>query len=676
MSHQNLSQLWDCQLTVMPTRVIEGETFELAVSLSHPSAFDDFTGDNYADFFDQLTFTFSADHPKLVAGRTEPRLEPKDNSYFWVWTSASVPKLADGTYGIEVVVTTKKKAGGAGQYPLEPFPEDGVRGSTIIHVANHYAETRADVSLQRSSNLPTSDEGLWVAIRNRSAAIEFERYHKFVNNVFSETPKLCKIVDQSASLVTKGKRDRNIETEFVDFVDVIRTSPVINIFGPYAYGVLKLATQAFLMLESGVVIKDSPYGRNSLLSAGMLEKERIRLGEPIASFTELQNRLSQYLAQSEQNAALPYLNRILANLVTLDIDQGGVNEVLPYFNGVLQHRLTSPSLIELIWSYWHEEGMLVQTMNTVALRFQNRRSSPHDPLGELELDPLRPLNNLMWGFIQDEHNRLTVPRRAYEYQHHYGLSLVGKAVSAMIPADVRSKFIESFHNLLYRTAVFYRDDSDTTVIADAFPLLNALKEVHLLLAEGAHNQFGDLPWTARGEMLMMQWMLARPEMREFLRGRYMVPYQEQWMGAVDSMKRLQGWTDTTVTHFHELAVTGERILLSIRYGDWIDIENTQEQAKNWARYWKPEIQRYIHGYMTATGVDLMADITDTRDAAVRLIQPSALLQRRLQAQTVQTNAQRPQSIPRLTRQTPSGLGSYPELPIQTPSRILRYKKDE
>ena len=32
------------------------------------------------------------------------------------------------------------------------------------------------------------------------------------------------------------------------------------------------------------------------------------------------------------------------------------------------------------------------------------------------------------------------------------------------------------------------------------------------------------------------------------------------MGAVDSMKRLQGWTDTTITHFHELAVTGERIL--------------------------------------------------------------------------------------------------------------------
>jgi len=167
-------------------------------------------------------------------------------------------------------------------------------------------------------------------------------------------------------------------------------------------------------------------------------------------------------------------------------------------------------------------------------------------------------------------------------------------------------------------------------------LLNALKDVHLLLAEGAHNQFGDLTWTARAEMLTIQWMLARPEMREFLRGRYMVPYQEEWMGAVDSMKKLQGWTDTTITHFFELAVTGERILLSIRYGDWSDIENIEDQAKTWARSCKPEIQRYIYAYQTLTGVDLSSEIVDTRDAAMRYLQPSTHLQRRLaeQASTV------------------------------------------
>ena len=32
------------------------------------------------------------------------------------------------------------------------------------------------------------------------------------------------------------------------------------------------------------------------------------------------------------------------------------------------------------------------------------------------------------------------------------------------------------------------------------------------------------------------------------------------MGAVDSMKKLQGWTDTTITHFYELTMTGNWIL--------------------------------------------------------------------------------------------------------------------
>jgi hypothetical protein len=196
-------------------------------------------------------------------------------------------------------------------------------------------------------------------------------------------------------------------------------------------------------------------------------------------------------------------------------------------------------------------------------------------------------------------------------------------------ADSRSKFIEGFHNLLHRTARFFREDADTTVIADGFPLLNALREVHLLLAEGAHNQFGDLPWAARVQMLTEQWLLARPEMQEFLRGRYMVPYPEEWMGAVDAMKRLQGWTDTSITHFHNLAVFGERVLLSIRYGDWIDVNATQDQAKNWARYWRAELQGYLHSYHVATGVDLANDVANTQDAALRTMQPSLLLRRRL-----------------------------------------------
>ena len=48
---------------------------------------------------------------------------------------------------------------------------------------------------------------------------------------------------------------------------------------------------------------------------------------------------------------------------------------------------------------------------------------------------------------------------------------------------------------------------------------------------------------------------------------------------------------------------GEQILLSIRYGAWSDV-NEPVQAANWARFWRPEIQGYIHAYRAVTGVDL------------------------------------------------------------------------
>jgi hypothetical protein len=156
--------------------------------------------------------------------------------------------------------------------------------------------------------------------------------------------------------------------------------------------------------------------------------------------------------------------------------------------------------IELIWSYWHEEGMLVQTIDALTRRFQNIGApDDSDPLSHLDLDPLRPLNNILWGFIQDEPRRLTAKRRAHEYQHKYGLSLFGRPILHTRSDNGRSQFSAVFDNLLDLSTTFFKEDNDTTVIADGLSLLKALKEAHLLLAaEGSHNQFGDLPTTARG----------------------------------------------------------------------------------------------------------------------------------------------------------------------------------
>lgn len=459
------------------------------------------------------------------------------------------------------------------------------------------------VALQKSAAIPTTDTALYVAIRQHAQAIGFSRYSEFIHRVLCEG-QMHDAGDQGAPSIADRRDD-------------LDNRPTIH--GVDAYNLLRLATEVFLTLECGLVIRRNVYNP---------DEEVTRLGEA-SSLNAITQRLQTYLGQQHGAAGgLPYLRRIVEALLPPDRRA----ERLPYCDGILKNRFSCPSMVELIWSYWHEEGMLTQSLNAISLRFQNKRSpGGRDPLGHMEIDPLRPLNNLFWGHIQNEYARLTVPRRAYEYDHHYGLTLYGKAVPVLRSADSRSKFIEAFHSLLYRTHLFYHEEADTTVIADGFPLLNALKAVHLLLAEGAHNQFGDLPWTARVEMLLEQWLLSRPELREFLRGRAMVPYREGWMGQVDTMKRLQGWTDVTVTHFNDLAVYGEQILLSIRYGDW-SVVNDQEQARNWARYWRPEVQGYIYAYQMATGVDLTADPSEARDPRARSLPPSVHLRQRLAEQ--------------------------------------------
>ena len=85
--------------------------------------------------------------------------------------------------------------------------------------------------------------------------------------------------------------------------------------------------------------------------------------------------------------------------------------------------------------------------------------------------------------------------------------------------------------------------------------------------------------------------------------RTMVAYPEAWIASVESMNKLQGWSDTSVVHFRDLSVFGEQLLLGIRFGAW-SVVIDPNQAANWARYWRPEVQGYIHAYRAVTGVDL------------------------------------------------------------------------
>ena len=143
----------------------------------------------------------------------------------------------------------------------------------------------------------------------------------------------------------------------------------------------------------------------------------------------------------------------------------------------------------------------------------------------------------------------------------------------------------------------------------------------IVLSQGSQNQYGEMAVAARAEFLVMQSILAEPQMREFLGGRPMTPYPELWMDRVDSMKAIQGWTDTSIMHFNDLATIGEQLVLTLRLGNWADPAVGAQEAASWAQAFRYGIQKYAAAYRTATGVDLAQEPNTEM--------PSTLLARRL-----------------------------------------------
>jgi hypothetical protein len=534
----------------------------------------------------------------VSGGRIEHQAPTSQVSFQANWfTDGLVP----GTYEIRFEIS-----GPGSNAPVYQSPHG------FLIVTPHPGFRPLEVSLERSDIPRTADIALWEVIRESTQAISFNRYSDFIDWVVGIKPIPAGLDPDEARTVRQGQVE-------LPKLRRARSLPFPDI---EPYRLLKVATEVFLMVSSGVALDKQDFD-----DINVQEQERSGLGG-----SDLQTLWSQYTQRVNGSKTIPYLNLIRRKLQDADLIPAQDRQEVELAYGILKDKLIRPTFIELIWNYWHEEGMLVQTLGAISLRFQNRRMRRgDDPLAMLDIDPLRPLNNLLWGYIQDEQHRLSLVRRAYEYDHQYGLSLHGRAVPRLRPADSRSRFLEAFHNLLHRTAIFYKEDDDTTIKADAFPVLNALCDLHLILSEGAGNSYGDLPWTARQEMLMQQWLLARSEFREFLPTRTMVAYPEPWMDRVDSMKKLQGWVDVSVRSFRDLAVTGEPILLSIRYGNWSNVPDPN-QAGNWARFWRQEVQWYIESYHTATGIDLSSDLSDTRAAesgAARYQQPSVLIGRRV-----------------------------------------------
>lgn len=501
--------------------------------------------------------------------------------------------------------------------------------SSLANTLNTNLSSTFTTRLQPAGSSVTNDLALWVLILKGTEAMSFKRFDSYMNAIFCNTDHS----GAAAELATISK------------LAGARSLPFMNID---AYRCVKIAAEAFVVVNCMV---DGIFTDDDVQSL----KDRVPLKDGNFDKTALDKWWGEYQVKlnfrsivedaggnlsvlEQQVSTIPYLAVIRSKLKDQDLKLTPFDAAFSqYLNpateqttntcfGIISEKIAYPCYLELIWSYWHEESMMVQGLNAISRRFQNMKGTGRDPLAHLELDPLRPLNNLLWGYIQDEQHRLTVRRRAYEYDHHYGIRLQGTATKNMQFADSRSKFIEAFHRLLNLVSRFYNQADDMTVNPDAYPVLNGLKEVHMILSEGAHNQYGDMPSTARAEMLMQQWLLARPEFRQFLSGRTMVAYPEDWMEPVATANTMMGWTKASPLHFRNLARFGEQLLLSVRFGNWADITD-RKAAANWSHFWREQIQGYIHAYRAVTNVDLSLDTSK-----VDINQPSYHLLRQLKAQ--------------------------------------------
>ena len=471
------------------------------------------------------------------------------------------------------------------------------------------------VSLQRTQAVSTPDQMLWTLIRNRTEAISFRRYREFIDGV------MCRGVDVRNPLRSP--------------------TSVLNFTGTQAYEVLKQATDTFLMQECGVVdaggLCVTPEGfldprlmESELADPDVadvfLEQEPRRYGRPGTPVTLdlLKSLRAQYYEDlsKENNVLLPYLKIISDRLSDLPLKSA--NDINGNCYGILRSKLTGPLALELIWSYWHEEGMLVQTLNAdpgpvpePAPRCRSR------PAGPLRSRPAAAAEQPASGAgPRTSSHRLTVRRRAAEYEHEYGLTLLGRAVpDRRLGGHAGRRFLQSFHTLLHLRYLFFKEDDDTTVIADGVP--------------AAQRAAGDASDPGRGR--------AQPVRRHAVRGPggdadhavdagpagdARVPRRPDHgavRGAVDGPGRLdEAAPGLDGRQRHPLPRSGclRRAARCCRsgYGNW-SVVNDPQQAANWARYWRPEIQRYIHAYRAATGVDL----NERADATVpaQLLQPSA-----------------------------------------------------
>lgn len=480
-------------------------------------------------------------------------------------------------------------------------------GGDNVKLAKIQIVDTVKVGLQRHQVDLQDASALDIAIRNATEAIDPDEHAKFIDEVLCQGEWNVAVERPSYEQDLHGRYSGQL--------------PRPDIYGPDAWNILMLATKIFLLLRAGVVRKTQNGIELIDQESWDQQKDEELLGHSLTE-QSLGELLKRYFGQQE--VILPYYNQIVENLPSSTVGS-------PYCKTVLLERLRFPAAMELMFDYWLILGGVRGAMNGIVRRFINLHGPTDvDPLANFETSPLQPLSLLLGGYVQTEYQRLPLSRFDLEAQHQYGFTLGRKVVNRLRPADARFKFRFAFHDLLTAASRYYQESANTTIIPDTYPLFLKMQQVNQLLAESSGNNWLEVTFQSRAEMLSILWLMSRPEMTRFLHGRPMES-QKPWEQVINDYNRLHGVEDTSIIHYHKLAKYGEQICLMLRLQAWNHPKVTPEYAKATLDYWRFAFKGYMNSYQAVTGVDLTADATDARDAEDRHRQPSALIERRLAA---------------------------------------------
>ena len=306
-----------------------------------------------ADFHEGFTYEWKVS-TGTVTQDTEQRWQA-----FWA-LSDTPPGVHDATVRISSGGVTKEAAARVQVNATAYSPGDSVR-----------LESPVNVSLLPGPVDDTPDLPLWDHIKRATKALSFDNYARFMDYLFCASSDDGRTKHPDSWHTVREAIGSNYQGFGADlpFPDI------------HAYRVLKAATEEFMRVNCGVAYNPSQ-GRG-------LERRYLR-AFGLEDDTSLETLWGEYVYP---DGVIPYLRAVQKSLPDVDLVNGNYRDSkkAELCDAILRSKLEHPCMLELIWSYWHEEGMLVQTMNSISRRFQNRQGPAEvDPLANLAIDPLAP----------------------------------------------------------------------------------------------------------------------------------------------------------------------------------------------------------------------------------------------------------------------------------------------